>query len=135
MAAKDDIVILIPGQPVPWKAHGGYGRRSFNPLWREREYFQAKIKEQYHGPLIESAVEVEYDFYFEPPTSTSKKKKLEMLEGFIRPAKRPDSDNLAKFLSDCLQGIVFKDDGQIVYGHISKYYGLMAKTIVKIYPC
>ena len=44
--------------------------------------------------------------YFEPPKSISKKKRAEMLEGKIWPAKKPDSDNIAKVVLDALNGIL-----------------------------
>ena len=52
--------------------------------------------------------------YFEPPKSISKKKRAEMLEGKIWPAKKPDSDNIAKVVLDALTGIAYHDDTQII---------------------
>jgi Holliday junction resolvase RusA-like endonuclease len=101
-------------------------------LWREREYYQAKIKEQYDGPVVKGAIIAEYVFCIAIPKSCSKKKRAMMMEGEDRPTKRPDRDNMAKFLSDCLQGIVFEDDSQIVDGPIRKYYDETGKTIIKI---
>ena len=52
--------------------------------------------------------------FFEPPKSISKKKRAEMLEGKIWPAKKPDSDNIAKVVLDALNGIAYHDDTQII---------------------
>lgn len=60
--------------------------------------------------------------YFEPPKSISKKKRAEMLEGKIWPAKKPDSDNIAKVVLDALNGIAYHDDTQIIKLTITKAY-------------
>ncbi len=45
-----------------------------------------------------------------------------MADGYIRPTKKPDCDNLAKVICDALNGIAYYDDSQIVEITISKYY-------------
>jgi len=122
------IRLIIDGDPVPWKAHGGYGRRSFNPRWKEKEYFQHKIEEQYDGPLISSAVSLDTIFYVSIPKSASKKKRELMLSGGIRPTKRPDATNMRKFTEDCLNGTVLEDDSQVVNGCLQKWYSETPRT-------
>jgi len=41
----------------------------------------------------------------------------------IRPAKKPDIDNVIKAWTDAMNGVVFADDCQIVTGSFSKVYG------------
>lgn len=60
--------------------------------------------------------------FFEPPKSISKKKRAEMLEGKIWPAKKPDSDNIAKVVLDALNGIAYHDDTQIIKLVVTKAY-------------
>ena len=60
--------------------------------------------------------------YFEPPKSISKTKRAEMLEGKIWPAKKPDSDNIAKVVLDALNGIAYHDDTQIIKLSVTKAY-------------
>ena len=55
-----------------------------------------------------------------------------MLKGELLPAKRPDFDNLAKGITDALNGLAFKDDNQIVEAHIYKRYGDPQKVEVEI---
>jgi Holliday junction resolvase RusA-like endonuclease len=52
--------------------------------------------------------------YYSIPKSTSKKKTTEMLEGKLRPTKKPDFENVAKVVSDALNKIAYNDDTQIV---------------------
>jgi len=47
------------------------------------------------------------------PASTSAKKRFAMLKGDIRHAKKPDSDNLAKFILDVGNGLLWVDDSLI----------------------
>lgn len=56
------------------------------------------------------------------PKSYSKKRIQACLEGLERPIKKPDLDNLAKSVLDGLNGVVYKDDSQLVSLHITKVY-------------
>ncbi|MDA8224266.1 MAG: RusA family crossover junction endodeoxyribonuclease [Desulfitobacterium hafniense] len=73
-------------------------------------YFEGQLK------IIITAV-------FGIPKSTSKAKAKLMLEGKMRPTKKPDWDNIGKIICDSLNGIAFHDDSQIVGGCVRKFYG------------
>ena len=60
--------------------------------------------------------------YYQVPASASKKKKALMLEGALRPSKKPDVDNVVKIIADSLNGVAYKDDVQIVYTIVRKFY-------------
>lgn len=60
--------------------------------------------------------------FFEPPKSISKKKRADMLERRIWPAKKPDSDNIAKVVLDALNGIAYHDDTQVIGLTVAKAY-------------
>ncbi len=124
------MILEIEGHPVPWKAHAGYGRRSFNPLFREREYVQWQIKNQIGSGfnLIEGPVSVVFTYYFPFPKSMSKKKR----DQGCPHTKRPDITNLNKFLEDCLKTIVIVDDSQVVEITGRKFYSSDVKTVIKI---
>lgn len=91
--------------------------------------FQEKYSD--HKPT-EKYLSVKLEFIFEPPKSASKKKTKEMIEGIIKPAKKPDIDNCIKAFADALNGIAYKDDVQIIRISASKKYGTQAKTIMSI---
>ena len=59
---------------------------------------------------------------FLPPKSTSKKRKLDMVEGRELPLKKPDMDNIVKVVADALNGVAYHDDTQIVYVYAKKAY-------------
>ena len=60
--------------------------------------------------------------YYSIPKSTSKKKRGKMLEGVIRPTKKPDMDNVMKVIADSLNQVAYKDDTQIVDCQLRKFY-------------
>src|ERR1700676_3304525 len=109
------ILIEINKIPVPWRAHAGYGKRSYNPRLAEKEYYQWQIRAQYNqGSPISGPIQVIYTYHMPIPKASSKVRTLQMLNGKMHPIKRPDLDNLNKFLSDTLIGLVIEDDSQIV---------------------
>lgn len=65
-------------------------------------------------------------------SSDSRKKRAAKLSGAIRPAKKPDCDNIGKIVADSLNGIAYKDDAQIVSMVIEKYYAEIPRVEVKI---
>jgi len=60
--------------------------------------------------------------YYSIPKSVSKKKRNMMLEGLIRPTKKPDMDNVMKVVADSLNQVAYKDDTQIVDSQCRKFY-------------
>ena len=64
--------------------------------------------------------------------SESKKKQAKMLNGEIKPTKKPDADNIVKIICDALNGIAYKDDTQVVDLTVRKIYGEVEKVVVEI---
>ena len=56
------------------------------------------------------------------PTSFSKQKRKDALEGILKPTKKPDADNILKCFLDAMNGIVYLDDKQVVNIHLTKLY-------------
>lgn len=132
---KISFVIEIPGPPISWKApfvgtRGAYSIRT--PVMNELKKI---VRPQYDGECIKKSdvgIRLDIDLFFAIPKSTSQKKRQNMLMGEIRPIKRPDRTNCAKFYEDLLHGIVFEDDSIVVEGDIRKYYAETPKTVMKI---
>lgn len=70
--------------------------------------------------------------YFTIPASASKKKQKQMEDGEIRPAKKPDMDNIIKVVADSLNQIAYRDDVQIVDCQLRKYYSRQPRIEVTI---
>lgn len=124
------ITILIKGEAV------GKGRpriyrnkgitRAVTPE-KTRSYeekVKAAYREKYGDALSypEEALKVQMLIGIGIPKNTGKKKREEMLEGKLRPAKKPDIDNVIKSVLDALNGEAYSDDKQIVDIRAVKYY-------------
>ena len=70
--------------------------------------------------------------YYDIPKSASKKKRAQMLDGELRPTKKPDADNIAKIICDALNGIAYRDDAQVVTCIINKRYSEEPSVSVEI---
>lgn len=81
---------------------------------------------------LKGCVRLELTIIFKPAKSTSKKKSLEMLQGKIKPSKKPDIDNIVKIYADALNKVAYDDDTQIVELVARKTYGNEDVVIVKI---
>lgn len=97
---------------------------------------QKEIKEQYRQIILNQRTHEFKDssiplllnvtFFMAIPKSLSHKKQLE-LNGKYHTCKK-DLDNLLKFISDCLTGILIPDDAQIAKIISSKLYSQDART-------
>lgn len=70
--------------------------------------------------------------YYGIPKSVSKKRKSMMIEGRIRPTKKPDMDNVIKIIADSLNQVAYKDDTQIVDCCCSKYYSDQPRVVIQM---
>jgi Holliday junction resolvase RusA-like endonuclease len=82
---------------------------------------------------IEGPVSVHVVAIFGIGESWSRRKKAAALAGELRPAKKPDADNLLKMLDSC-NGIIFRDDAQIVSATIEKWYGDRPRIFIEVFP-
>lgn len=67
------------------------------------------------------------------PVSKSKKTRAAMRSGQIKPAKKPDCDNIVKIICDALNGFAYKDDAQVVLAQIAKEYADEPRTDVRLW--
>ena len=63
-----------------------------------------------------------YRYHKRTDTIDLNKEGQEMLEGKIKPTKKPDCDNIAKIMLDALNGIAFPDDSQVIGLLVMKCY-------------
>ena len=119
------VKIIIPGEPK------GKGRprmstksgRAYTP--KDTVLYENLVKHEYMaqcGTKHEGEIKAEVIAYYTIPKSASKKKTKQMVDGEIRPVKKPDTDNIAKVILDSLNKIAFDDDSQIVDLMVRKFY-------------
>lgn len=122
--------IVIPGKPV------GKPRMTQRDKWakrpcvlRYREWAdQARLIVEAAGglPEAERVLELSWTARFEPPKSTSKKRREEMIGEYHR--QKPDRDNIDKAVLDAL----FKEDKAIASGTIRKLWAEQASLTLFI---
>jgi Holliday junction resolvase RusA-like endonuclease len=123
------IEFTVPGDPR------GKGRPRFSRVGKfTKTYTDAKTKEYEvkarlfasmamngHEPLT-TPIAVFMVINVAIPASYSKKRKEACLLGVEMPCKKPDIDNIAKGILDAMNGIVYKDDIQVVRLTLHKNY-------------
>ena len=80
---------------------------------------------------LEGPVAVDLLIKLPVPASYSKKRQKLCLEGAELPTKKPDIDNICKNLLDGMNGVIYKDDIQVVRLTAEKIYSL--NPCVEIY--
>lgn len=78
------------------------------------------------------ALKATFAIYVEIPKSFTKGKREAALAGTVYPTTKPDLDNIVKLLADAMNGVVYKDDKQIVSICVSKKYADSASAHVYI---
>lgn len=122
----------------------GKARPRFNML-QKRTYTPQKTKkyedmirntfQEKYGIKVNSSeneVYVKIDVEYAPPKSLSKKKKQALIDWKMGYTHKPDCDNIAKAVLDALNGVVWKDDKQIVGLLVMKCYGKEDKIHIEI---
>jgi len=75
------------------------------------------------APPIDGPCELTLRAVMQVPASWSKTRQAAALTGSIRPATKPDLDNVMKSWADGMNGVVFVDDALIVRATLEKVYG------------
>ena len=88
------------------------------------------IREQMPNALLDGELKVTLSFYFKPPKSWSKRKKLLAIGQYKR--TKPDIDNLIKTVLDAANDKVWQDDKQIVEINSLKQYAEVPKIIMEV---
>lgn len=123
------IEFIVPGDPK------GKGRPRFSRVGKFTKTYtdpktrlyelkianEAKLAMFPHEPL-EGPVAVWMEVNVPIPASYSKKRKEACLLGIEMPCKKPDIDNCAKGVLDAMNGIVYKDDVQVIRLSLQKHY-------------
>lgn len=124
----------VIGDPVPQKQTRFARGRAYNPSKKEAEQLQWQIRPYAPEKPLTCAVEMHLTFYLPIPKSTSKIRRIQMLNGVILPKTKPDFDNLAYLVTNALKQIVYEDDGLVTDCIIRKRYCDRPRTVIKIIP-
>lgn len=117
------IEFFVPGTPVgkgrPRAARRGAGVVMFTP--EKTAGYEALVAAAASnamraeaGPLFTGPLEAALEMRIPIPASWSKAHKAAALAGAELPTSKPDIDNVAKAILDACNGVVFRDDAQVV---------------------
>lgn len=123
----------IPSAPVP-KSRPRFNTNTGRAFTDDKTRIFENLVSLAYGArhyFDDSYIKIRMKFKFEVPKSYSKKKRLEALEGKIRPTKA-DIDNYIKSVLDGLNGRAFKDDRYVYAVLAEKEYAKEASIEVSI---
>ena len=123
----------IPSAPVP-KSRPRFNTNTGRAFTDDKTRIFENIVSLAYGArhyFDDSYIRIRMKFKFEVPKSYSKKKRIEALEGKIKPTKA-DIDNYIKSVLDGLNGKAFKDDRYIYAILAEKEYAEEASIEVTI---
>lgn len=138
---NEAVRFTIPGEPCgkgrpKFTTHGGY-TRAVTPAKTANYETLVKMEYQQQCPGVvfdkEKALGMRIIAYKAPPSSASKRKTMQMLDGVVFPGKKPDWDNLGKIICDALNGLAYLDDAQIVNAQVIKRYAQFPSVEVEIW--
>jgi len=131
----------VPGQPV------GKGRPRIGKVGAHARMFTPAKTASYEGmvalaahramsgaALIEGPCTVRMRIECQIPASWSAKKQRSAAAGEIFPTTKPDVDNVVKAIFDAINGVVWKDDVQVVDLALTKRYSLAPGVLVTVEP-
>ncbi len=132
------ISLEIFGKPTPQMrprfSTRGKVPHVFDPQSKEKEQYRWQIKSQFREEIMEMPLRMDVTFFMTIPKSTSALKKRQMENGLIGHMKKPDVDNLTKFILDCLNNLVFVDDAQVCDIRSRKIYSSTPRTLIRLIP-
>lgn len=132
------IQFTIPGNPVP-KARPRVTRsgHAYTPK-KTAEYeklvkvYAIKTMDEHGLKPTGEAIRLDVQAFFQIPKSWSLSKKKNAAYGVLKPIGRPDADNCIKAVQDAMNGIVYKDDSQIVELIGGKHYSYEPRVEVTV---
>ena len=136
------VTFNVEGTPVP-KARArhvlhGTRLRTYTP--EKTRSYETLIKESAKQAMgssepLETPVSL-YLYIRVPIPKSCTKKRLEAIQnGLEKPIKKPDASNILKSVEDGMNGVVYKDDSQIVNIHVTKVYSSQAGVDICVKEC
>ncbi len=130
---KFEVIGKVVGKGRPRiSTRGGFPRAYTPQNTRDYERLIVMSYKKENNYCCKNAVRVKVTFIKQPPKSTSKKLRKDMLSGLIPCTKKPDLDNVVKSVLDALNGVAYEDDNQVNSINAYKCYGEEEKLIIEI---
>ena len=133
------VAFFVPGEPVAkgraraFVRHGHVAHYTPEKTARFENLVKLAAQQAMNGEPISGPVALYCTFVLPVPASYSNTRRAACLNGSEWPTKKPDTDNLVKAIKDGCNGVVWKDDCQVVQLFATKVYG-QPMTTVKVGP-
>lgn len=133
------VAFVVPGEPVAkgraraFIRGGHVGHYTPEKTARFENLVKLAAQRAMNGEPISGPVALYCTFSLPVPASYSNKRRTACLNGSEWPCKKPDLDNQIKAILDGCNGVVWKDDCQVVQLFATKVYG-QPMTTVKVVP-
>lgn len=118
---------FVQGKPLSLKRHRFSKGRCYNPSSKDQSAWSLRAIPFRPTKLLEGPLEVTLKFVMPRPKYHASLKNPPIFH-----IQKPDIDNLAKFVLDCMNKTFFCDDSQVVLLHCNKVYGSEIGTHVTI---
>lgn len=134
------IEIIILGDPKAQKRHRTFQRGKFagryDPSANEKADFLTAIQNNAPEKPLAGPIFLMLIFYMQRPKGhygTGKNVGELKVSAPLRHTKKPDIDNLAKFVLDAMKGIFWRDDSVISKLNVTKIYDDKPRTLIQIH--
>lgn len=132
------MTFTVPGEPVG-KGRPHFVRKTGRAFTPEKTVMYENFvgicyMEQVGKPPIKAGfpLKLSVTMFHQIPKSASKRKRVQMMSGLIRPTKKPDCSNVLKAVEDGLNRVAYADDSQIVEICVQRYYDDEPRVVIKI---
>lgn len=131
---------VIPGQPVakgrPKFARRGGFVQTYTP--EKTQSYENLVKLAASRSMdgrtpSDKPLAISVSLYLQIPTSWSKSKRAKAIAGQVCATKKPDADNVLKGIKDGCNGIVWRDDAQVVRISLEKVYAESPSAAVTVH--
>jgi len=133
--------IVVEGEPVaqgrPKFSTRGCVMRAFDPpesrAYKEMVKLVARVQ-MGNKPMLEGPLSLSVKVFRSVPSSWSDSRRKMALARQILPTTKPDLENYCKGTTDALEGVVFKNDSQIVAHHwpFGKWYSNRPRIEIEV---
>jgi Holliday junction resolvase RusA-like endonuclease len=129
------IEVRIPGE-IRGKGRPRFARgRTYTPeATRNAEaWVRSCASQAWPAAPLDGALGIRLEIGVPVPASWSKKRQVLALDGLILPTSKPDLDNQLKLIGDACNGILWRDDAQIVTATVSRRYVEVPAALLTVF--
>ena len=134
------VYFVVEGKPVGKGRPRASTRGGFVRMYTDAKTltYEAAIKDEAakamgNAELFETAMHLHVNCYYQLPKRWPKRLQQQALDGEVFPNVKPDLDNVVKAVLDAMNGVVYRDDAQVVNLVATKRYATEPRVEVYIF--